>query len=218
MIDLKFDLYKFYSKGYTSGFTSEYLSYKFKNVIKNTNWIEGHYPKYADWSILEPMPGQTDDLYFEEIIRNRLAYGRAPTELRCLANEFIDSEFFEPFKNSLVKVQHQQYRNLRNIKPFSFGLWNGQESLAWHNDTSDLSDFFVLMYFNDYEVWDKSWGGQLHVGNQNESGDIVEVFQHDPIDSTFVVINNQNPLFYHSITANDRNKDRIALSISYKIE
>lgn len=214
MIDWKFNKHKFYTKGFNVGFVPQNITEKCKDIIKRTNWV-GDKPAFADWAILPD--DEKDELFYEELVRGRMSYGQAPTEVKNLANEVIDMEFFTPLKESLVKVQHTKYKGIRNIKPCSMGLWDKQLDVAMHNDISDTSDFFVLMYFNDYEEWFPEWGGELRIGNEDESGAIKTIAQHYPIDSTFVVVNNTNPLFYHQVcTAGD--KQRYAFTFRYVIE
>jgi hypothetical protein len=215
MIDWEFNKYKFYTKGYNVGFLPQTLSDKFRDVIKETNWI-GDTPRFADWAVI-PNGEEVDEAFYEEIVRSRMSYGQAPTSVKNLSNELIDMEFFNPLRESLVKKQHKRYNSIRNIKPSSMGLWNKQLNVAMHNDVSDTSDFFILVYINPYMKWEESWGGQLNIGMENENGDVEIIHTHYPVDSTFVVVNNTNPLFKHEVvTAGDR--QRFTFGFRYVIE
>jgi hypothetical protein len=215
MIDWKFNKYKFYTQGYNIGFLPEELTNKCRDVIKETNWI-GTAPRFADWAVI-PSGEEVDEAFYEELIRSRMSYGQAPTSIKNLANEIIDMKFFDPLRESLVKKQHQRYSSIRNIKPSSMGLWNKQLDVAMHNDVSDTSDFFILVYINPYAEWNESWGGQLNIGMETESGEVEIVHSHYPADSTFVVVNNTNPLFKHQVvSAGD--KMRYTFGFRYVIE
>lgn len=213
MIEFKFDVYKFYDQGYNVSIVPPELAAKCKKAIAQTTWTD-NYPRYADWTVL---PDAGDDLYYEEIVRGKLSYGKSPAIIKNLANEFIELDFFEPLKDSLVKKQHRQKRWMRNVKAHSFGLWDGQENLPWHNDANDGSDLFILAYFSDVD-WNQSMNGQVHLGKQTEGGEIVELRQHLPIDSTFVVVNNTNPLMYHKVTGSDPALHRYTFGFRYVIE
>lgn len=215
MIDWKFNKHKFYTKGYNAGFLPEEITSKCRDIIKETNWI-GNTPRFADWAVI-PDGEEVDESFYEEMIRSRMSYGQAPTAVKNLANEIIDMKFFDPLRESLVKKQHHRYKGIRNIKPASMGLWNKQLDVPMHNDVSDASDFFILVYINPYTEWDKSWGGQLNIGVEQEDGTIELINSHYPVDSTFVVVNNTNPLFKHEVvSAGD--KQRFTFGFRYVIE
>lgn len=218
-MNFEFDVHQFYDKGHNIGFVPDDLTQKCMSVIKNTDWLnDGYYPDYARWSVLPDSQNSNDD-YYEEITRGRMSYGRSPSDVKNLANEFIALDFFDPMKDILVKKQHQKFRSIRNIKPYSFGLWNGQENLNWHNDFNDTTELFILAYFNEYETWDKSWGGQIHLGKQdNDIETINEVGVHYPTNGTFVCINNTNPLMYHKVFACDPTRNRYTFAFRYKID
>jgi hypothetical protein len=214
MIDWKFNKYKFYTQGYNVGFLPKAFANKCSYIIDKTNWV-GTKPKFADWAVIPE--GEVDEAFYEELVRSRMSYGQAPTSVKNLANEIIDMEFFDPLRESLVKKQHQKFRGIRNIKPTSMGLWDKQLDVAMHNDVSDASDFFVLVYINPYKEWDESWGGQLNIGMEQEDGSIKLIYSHYPVDSTFVVVNNTNPLFKHEVvSAGD--KYRYTFGFRYIIE
>jgi len=214
----KLNVYEFYNIGYTIGFVPNDLTKKCFDIINKTDWLnDGYYPNYAKWSVLPNSQNSIDD-YYEEIIRGRMSYGRSPVDIKNLANEFIDLDFFDTMKDALVKKQHKEFRSIRNIKPYSFGLWNGQENLNWHNDFNDTTDFFILIYFNEYETWDKSWGGQIHIGKKDEDENIIEVGLHYPINATFICVNNSNPLLYHKVSACDPTRNRYTFAFRYKID
>jgi hypothetical protein len=60
-------------------------------------------------------------------------------------------------------------------------------------------------------------GCQLNIGAEQEDGSVKLMHTHYPIDSTFVVINNSNPLIHHQvISAGD--KVRYTFGFRYKIE
>lgn len=97
------------------------------------------------------------------------------------------------------------------------GLWNKQLNVSMHNDISDTCDFFILLYINPYDQWNEEWGGQLNIGIENTNGEIELKHTHYPINSTFVVINNTNPLFHHEVvSAGD--KTRYTFGFRYSIE
>lgn len=213
MIDWKFNKHKFYTQGYNVGLIPAEIRKECYDIITKTNWI-GDTPRFADWAVI---PTEDDEAFYEELVRSRMSYGQAPTSIKNLANELIDMEFFDPLRESLVKKQHQKFRGIRNIKPTSMGLWNKQLDVAMHNDVSDTSDFFILVYINPYAEWDESWGGQLNIGMEQEDGTTEIVHSHYPVDSTFVVVNNTNPLFKHEVvSAGD--KMRYTFGFRYVIE
>lgn len=213
VIDWLFNPYKFYEYGYNTSFMPESVVSTCKQVISETKWI-GDKPRFASWSILPE--STTDELWYEELVRGRMSYSNAPTVVRNLANEIIDNQFFDPLRDLLVKKQHSRYNGIRNIVPCSMGLWDRQEDIDWHNDISDTSDFFILLYINDYQQWNQEWGGQIKVGKQTKFGDVAEVERLSPVSGTFVMINNTNPLFHHAVqSAGD--KDRFTFGFRYKI-
>lgn len=215
MIDWKFNKHKFYSQGYNVGLILPELRKEFYDIIINTNWIEDS-PKFADWSVIS-LNEETDDPFYGELVRSRMSYGKAPAQIKNLANIIIDMEFFDPLRECLVKKQHGMYKCIRNIKPVSMGLWDKQLDVEMHTDISNNSDFFVLLYFNDYEKWDESWKGQLNLGIEREDQKIDLIHTHYPIDSTFVVINNTNPLFKHQVVSAGQ-KTRYTFGFRYIIE
>ena len=214
MIEWSFNKHKFYTQGHNIGFIPKSIATKCKEIIKTTKWVNDK-PSFAGWCLIPD--DEKDELFYEELVRGKMSYGQAPTEIKNLANEVIDMEFFNPLKELLVKVQHSKYKGIRNIKPCSMGLWDKQLDVAMHNDISDTSDFFILMYFNDYDQWDTNWGGQLKIGREDLDGKVYTIAEHYPHDSTFVLVNNTNPLFYHQVcTAED--KHRYTFSFRYVIE
>lgn len=214
MIDWKFNKYKFYTEGYNVGIIPPELRTEGYNIISNTNWF-GDAPRFADWAV---MPENEDgEEFYEELVRTKLSYGHAPTRVKNLANAIIDMEFFDPLRDSLVKKQHSNYRGIRNIKPVSMGLWDRQLDVPMHNDVSDTSDFFVLVYMNGYDQWRAEWGGQLNIGKEREDGSIETIHTHYPVDSTFVVVNNTNPLFKHEVVSAGH-KVRYTFGFRYVIE
>lgn len=214
MIDWQFNKYKFYTQGYNVGFIPPNIRSECYNIINNTRWVSDA-PRFADWAII-PCE-EKDEAFYEELVRSRMSYGQAPTAVKNLANTIIDMDFFNPLRELLVKRQHLQYKSIRNIKPISMGLWDRQLDVAMHNDVSDTSDFFVLIYINDYDVWDESWEGQLNIGMEQEDGSNKLIHTHYPIDSTFVVVNNTNPLFKHEVVSAG-NKTRYTFGFRYVIE
>lgn len=214
MIDLQFNKYRFYNDGYNASFISPEIRTICYDIINNTTWVNDK-PTFADWSLIPN--DETDEAFYEELIRGRMSYGQAPTSVKNLANTIIDMPFFDSYKQILVKNQHQKYKGLRNIKPVSMALWNKQLDVKFHNDVTDTSDFFVLIYLNDYDTWDKSWGGQLEIAKENEEEALELIYTHYPIDSSFVVINNMNPLIKHQVvSAGD--KTRYTFGFRYVIE
>ena len=215
MINDKFNTYTFYEYGYTVGFVNKDIEDKCNHIIKNTTWV-GDAPRFADWAILSE--STENELYYEEAVRAKMSYSRAPLEMKSLAHELIDLPFFDTFKSVYAKKQHQAYRGIRNFKPCSMGLWDRQEDIGWHNDLSDTSNFFILLYINDYEKWDESWGGHLKMGKRNEDGNIIETFKMPPINGSFCVVNNTNPLCNHSVVSSGPNIDRYTFGFRYTIE
>ena len=214
MIDWKFNKHKFYTQGYNIGFLPEHIVNTCNDIISETKWV-GDKPSFADWALIPD--AEKDELFYEEMIRSRMSYGQAPTKIKNLANEIIDMEFFEPLKEALVKIQHTKYKGIRNIKPCSMGLWDKQLNVSMHNDISDTCDFFILLYINPYDSWNESWGGQINIGIENEDGEVELKHTHYPINSTFVVVNNTNPLFHHEVvSAGD--KTRYTFGFRYIIE
>lgn len=214
MIDLKFNKFKFYTEGYNVGILPQEIRKEANDIIINTDWY-GDKPRFANWAITPEI--EKNEEFYEELLRCKMSYGKSPTKVKNLANSIIDMKFFDTLKDSLVKIQHIKYRSIRNIKPLSMGLWDKQLNIKMHNDISDTSDFFVLVYVNDHKEWNESWGGQLNIGAEQEDGSIKLMHTHYPIDSTFVVINNSNPLIHHQvISAGD--KVRYTFGFRYKIE
>ena len=78
--------------------------------------------------------------------------------------------------------------------------------------------FNLQIYFNEYETWDKSWGGQIHIGKKDEDENIIEVGLHYPINATFICVNNSNPLLYHKVSACDPTRNRYTFAFRYKID
>jgi len=215
MIDWTFNKFKFYSEGYNVGLLPSNIAITCRSIIESTEWV-GDRPAFANWAII-PDGEEIDEAFYEELVRGRMSYAQAPTIVKNLANEIIDMDFFIPLKESLVKRQHSKYKGIRNIKPTSMGLWDRQLSIPMHNDVSDTSDFFVLVYINPYEEWKPEWKGQINIGHEDENGYVSIKHTHYPIDSTFIVINNTNPLFKHEvISAGD--KTRYAFGFRYIIE
>jgi len=214
MIDFKFNKFKFYTEGYNVGILPQEIRKEANDIIINTDWY-GDKPRFANWSVTPEI--EKNEEFYNELLISKMSYGNSPTKVKNLANSIIDMKFFDPLKDSLVKKQHTKYRSIRNIKPLSMGLWDKQLDLKMHNDISDTSDFFVLVYVNDHKEWNESWGGQLNIGIEQEDGCIKLIHTHYPIDSTFVVINNLNPLIHHQvISAGDKN--RYTFGFRYKIE
>jgi len=210
----EFDKYKFYNEGYNVSLLPQPLVDECNRIIQETKWI-GDKPAFADWSLI-PDIESGDELFYEELVRGRLSYGNAPTSIKNLANAIIDMDFFLPFKQGLVKKQHCRYKGFRNIMPVSMGLWDKQLDVNWHNDISDTSDFFILIYINPYEEWKDEWGGHLKIGKEKDDGSVEVMYYHRPVDSTFVVLNNTNTMFNHSVvTAGDRT--RYTFGFRYKI-
>ena len=145
-MDWTFNKYKFYNEGYNVGLLPLQLTEECNRIIRNTKWI-GDKPAFAEWQLI-PDYESNDELFYEELVRGRMSYGNAPTDIKNLANQIIDMEFFNPLKHALVKKQHCRYKGFRNIMPISMGLWDKQLDVNWHNDISDTSDFFVLIYIN----------------------------------------------------------------------
>jgi hypothetical protein len=159
-----------------------------------------------------------NDFPYEEQLRDLYCYNTAPAMIKELANRVIETSFFDPLRASLVKDNLKQTTWLRTIKSFTFGLWNGTEDLPWHNDVDDCCNMMILMYFNDYPEWKPEWKGQIGFGKEQEDGSIKEIYQHYPIDSTFVCLNNFNPLMRHMTTANDYTKNRYTFNFKFKFE
>jgi hypothetical protein len=214
LIDWEFNPYRFYNNGYTTGFVPNEIVDKCKDIIKTTTWV-GDTPRFADWSILKD--STTDELWYEELVRGRMSYSHAPTAMRNLANEMIDLPFFDPMRRVFSKKQHAGYAGLRNFVPCSMGLWNRQENIPWHNDITDTSDFFILVYINDYQFWSADWKGQIRFGKRDESGSIEPLHEHYPSNGTFAVINNNNPLFHHSVVSGNE-YERFTFGFRYRIE
>jgi hypothetical protein len=214
MIDWEFNKHRFFTDGFCIGFLPSPIRQQIDRLISTTKWV-GDSPRFAEWATVPD--GEIGEPFFEEMIRGRMSYGQAPTLMKNIANEVIDMEYFDPLRRILVKQQHYAYRGIRNIKPVSMGLWDRQQNVSWHNDISDGSDFFVLIYVNDYPTWDPEWFGQLLLGKENPDSSIQLIHAHEPSDSTFVVLNNMNPLFKHSVvSAGD--KTRYTIGIRYVIE
>jgi hypothetical protein len=213
VITTKFNTYQFYTGGYLLGITPKHIYDKAKEIVKNTKWC-GEYPKLADWFLL-PQVGDQEEYQFTEHLRERFTYDRAPLEIKSLAEEFIRDPYFEPLRLSMVKDQYHKDGYMRNIRPTSYGLWNGQEDLPWHCDNHTPSDFFVIMYFGDTNMWKEEWGGQIRFGKENELGSIDLLEEHYPHDGTFAVVDSTSPLYRHSVVAADMDKNRYALSFRY---
>jgi len=209
VIDLSFNEHRFFDQGYNRTILPARIRMQALEAISSTQWTDG-FPRFADWMI---MPESTlDEQYYEEMIRTRYSYGNAPAYIKNIANEIVDLPFFDNLKNCLVKPQFRSYRSIRNITPIGFGIWDGQEPLDYHNDISDTSSFFVLLYFSDWLTQES----ELLLGKRNESNQIETVATHNCEDSTMVVINNQSPLFFHSV-AKQRDLGNYCIGIRYRI-
>lgn len=213
MITTKFNVYQFYTQGYLLGITPSHIYNKAKQIIVDTNWV-GEYPKLADWFYL-PSVGDQEEHNFSEHIREKFTYDCAPLSVINLAEEFIRDPYFDPLRNSLVKTQYEKEKYMRNIRSTSYGLWNGQEELPWHCDQHTPSDFFVILYFGDTDMWNPEWNGQIKFGRETEDGTIEHLQEHYPHDGTFAIIDSSNPLFRHSVVQTDTSQNRYALSFRY---
>jgi hypothetical protein len=108
---------------------------------------------------------------------------------------------------------------MRTFVPNGYGLWNRQVSLPWHSDINDSNNITILAYFTkDGQEWNRECNGQIRIGVENDQGHIEQVYEHYPIDGTFVVINNMNPLFYHSVVRSVDGVDRYTMSFRYCIK
>lgn len=212
----QFDIYSFYTKGYTAGFIPKDLADECKELISETKF-EGDHVKYPSWNLLEGEDGA--DLYYEEVLRELKSLNCAPPEVKYIGERILSLSYFDDFKRRLVKPQHKNNTWMKTFVPNAYGMWNGQDDLPWHTDIDDGNDITILAYFTqDSEVWNKDWNGQIKIGVEDEFGEIHEVYEHYPIDSTFVVINNMNPLFYHKVIRNIDNTNRYTMSFRYLIK
>ena len=243
--DKNFDVFKFHELGFNVGILPKNIAEEAKTIIKNTvfknnafnNNLSNKFPAAASWSqlsydTLSSIIPSTDvnneeeiknifslnDFIFKERLRELYCYNNAPLEVKNLSNKIITTEFFNNLKYSFVRSQFKNNNWLRTIKPFTFGLWNGADDLPWHNDTDDYCNMNVLLYFNDEDVWQEEWGGQICFGKEQENGEIYKIHQHFPIDSSFVCINNYNPLMKHKTVPNINSKNRYTFSFKYKFE
>ena len=214
----KFDVYSFYARGYSVGFLPKKIVQLCRQVIENTEWYYDNelHVKYPAWNML---PDDGTDEYYQEIIRELKSLNSAPSELKYIGECILSLPYFDELKRKLVKAQHKQNTWMRTFVPNGFGLWNGQVNLPWHSDINDSNHITILAYFTkNGEEWNRDWNGQLRIGVENENGDIDQVYEHYPIDGTFVVINNMSPLFQHSVVKNVDGKDRYTMSFRYCIK
>jgi hypothetical protein len=168
--------------------------------------------------MLLPDDNGTDE-YYQEITRELQTLNTAPPEIKYIGDRILHLPYFDKMKQILVKDQHKDYTWMRTFVPNGFGVWDGQETLQWHTDINDSNDITILAYFTDNGIdWDKSWNGQLLLGVKDENGDIQQVHEHHPVDGTFVVINNTNPLFQHRVIQNLKNTTRYTMSFRYCIK
>lgn len=211
MIDLSFNEHRFFDQGYNRTILPSQIRMLALEAISSTHWTDG-FPRFADWMI---MPESTkDEQYYEELIRTRYSCGQAPAIIKHIGNSLLDLPFFDNLKNCLVKPQFHGYRSIRNIIPVGFGIWDGQEPLEFHNDISDTSSFFALLYFSDWLA--QAPDSQLLLGKRNEYNKIETVATHNCEDSTMVLINNTSPLFYHSVNR-QRDEGNYCIGIRYRI-
>jgi hypothetical protein len=211
-----FDTHSFYTKGYTAGFLPEEISQQCKELIKNTEWADiDFHVKYPEWCLLHT-DSDADD-YYEEKMRELKGLNASPPEVKYIGEQILALPYFDNLKNRLVKTQHSKINWMRTFVPNSYGLWNNQTNLPWHSDINDGAHITILAYFTD-EEWDKEWKGQIKIGVEDEFGNINEVYEHYPIDSTFIVINNMNPFFHHSVIQNNLDHNRYTLSFRYCIQ
>ncbi len=213
----KFDVYSFYAKGYTAGFLSKEIVEDCRQLIKNTEWADSDFfVKYPTWNML---PDDGKDEYYQEIVRELKTLNSAPPELKYIGERILSLPYFDDLKRSLVKPQHRHNTWMRTFVPNGYGLWNGQVNLPWHSDINDSNDITILAYFTDQgSDWNREWNGQIKIGVEDEFGEIHEVYEHYPVDGTFVVINNMNPLFYHSVVKNQEGVNRYTMSFRYCIK
>lgn len=212
----KFDTHCFYTNGYTAGILPDEIADQCKAVIRDTKWADiDFHVKYPKWSLLE---NDSDaDQFYEEKLRELKSLNMAPPEIRYIGDQILRLPYFNPLRDMLVKKQHRNISWIRSFTPTAYGLWNGQTDLPWHSDINDGADITILAYFVD-EQWDKEWGGQIKIGVEDELGNVKEVYEQYPTDSTFIVINNMNPYFQHRVVQNKENKNRYTMSFRYIIE
>lgn len=213
-----FDAHSFYSKGYSAGFLPNNIVEQCRNVIADTEWddVEDHV-QYPEWNLLSE---ESDaDEFFEERLRELKSLNMAPPEVKYIGEQILQLPYFDNLKHRLVKKQHYKQSWMRTFVPNAYGLWNGQTDLPWHSDVNDGADITILAYFTEQgKAWDKAWNGQIKLGIEDEFGNINEVYEHHPIDGTFIVINNMNPFFYHSVIHNQPGTNRYTLSFRYCIK
>ena len=212
-----FDIYSFYTKGYTVGFLPKEIVESCRELINETDWYDNtSHVNYPTWNVL---PENESDEYYQEIVRQLKTLNCAPPKIKHIGECILALPYFDNLKRKLVKAQHKDSTWMRTFVPNGFGLWNRQESLPWHSDINDSNQLTILAYFTkDGQDWNPDWNGQIKLGVENDQGIIDEVYEHYPIDGTFLVINNMNPLFYHSVIASADNVDRYAMSFRYCIK
>lgn len=206
---MHFDTFTFFNKGYTWGFVPKDVYELARNEIVNTTFV-GDVPEYAEWNKL-PL-NDDDDQFYYEIIREKMTLDRTPASFKYIGELLIQNTYFDPLRKRLVKPQHQEFPWMRSIVPNGYGMWNKTEHLSWHNDTMDGNHLLILMYFNDH--WEESYGGQIHIGVEDDGGNIDCVYSHKPIDQSMICINNMNPYFYHRV--DECLEDRYTLSFRYR--
>lgn len=213
----KFDVYNFYANGYSAGFLPKEITEQCRQLIDKTEWADSDFfVKYPTWNML---PDDGKDEYYQEIVRELKTLNSAPPELKYIGEQILTLPYFDDLKRRLVKPQHRHNIWMRTFVPNGYGLWNGQVNLPWHSDINDSNDITILTYFTDQgKDWDRAWNGQIKIGVEDEFGEIHEVYEHYPIDGTFVVINNMNPLFYHSVVKNKEGVNRYTMSFRYCIK
>jgi hypothetical protein len=215
----KFGVYNFHTNGYTVGFLTKEIVELCREVIAETPWTTMNndtHVQYSSWNIL---PDDGHDDYYQEILRDLKSLNCAPPKLKYIGDCILSLPYFDSLKQSLVKPQHKNHSWSRSLVPHGYGIWNRQSSLQWHSDINDGSSMTILAYFTkDGQDWDRDWNGQLLLGVENAYGNVDQVYEHYPVDGTFVVINNTNPLFKHSVIKSAEGIDRYTMSFRYSIK
>jgi hypothetical protein len=158
------------------------------------------------------------DVPYQEAIRSLKTLGSAPPIMRYIGEQILTMPYFDELRYRLVKAQHRTDTWTRNFAPHGYGVWDGQTDLPWHSDINDSNDITILAYFTQNgTAWENEWNGQLQIGIEDQHGQVHQVHEHYPINGTFVVLNNMNPLFQHRVISNLRDKHRYTMSFGYCI-
>ena len=201
----KFSPYKFFNDGYNILQTPKPFYDVAKEFLANSTFVGKDLKIHTDL-LPDDIP---DEGYHTEVWRERMLRHSAPTELKNLANVFLESDIAKSLKQSLANTDNKNHIWVKDIQPVSYFCFDGVESaapddedesaLVWHTDVRDSADFFCLFYFNSHDNWDPQWGGNILFGKEQEDGRVNKHAAHFPEDGTFVMINNTNPYFKHKV-------------------